>query len=253
VSARLRSHGALLSALLVLTSFGCDRPATTHTPMIVFASASLTAPFEAMGERFEKRHDGAELELHVAGTPQLVLQIREGAPADVFASADSESMQRVLEQLPPTSRPVPFATNHLAIVTAAGNPERIEGLADLARPGLSIALCGPAVPAGRYAREALAKANVRVRSVSDEPSVNALVTKVRLGEIDAGIVYRTDAASAGDGVATVPIAREHDVVARYWIAALPVGARSDLGADFVRFVLSTEGQGILGSFGFAAP
>jgi molybdate transport system substrate-binding protein len=144
-----------------------------------------------------------------------------------------------------------FAQNRLAVVVGEGNPLGIQGLPDLARQGRRVALCGPEVPAGRYARQALEKARVTVRSVSDEPSVKALVAKVRLGELDAGVVYVTDCKA--DGVAAVGIADEFQVVADYPIAVCNAGANGPAAAAFVGFVLSPAGQKVLADFGFQAP
>jgi molybdate transport system substrate-binding protein len=220
---------------------------------MVFAAASLTAAFEALAKEFEARHAGAELDLHFAGTPQLVLQVREGASADVFASADEPNMRKVVEAGKAAAAPRAFARNRLTIVTQRGNPKGIRALADLARADLKVLLCGPEVPAGRYARAALARAGAAVRSVSDEPSVKGVVSKVHLGEADAGIVYVTDVASARDAVDAVPIPDEHNVVATYPIAVLGAGRSRTTGEAFVAFVLSPEGQGILRAFGFTSP
>lgn len=241
------------AALLALAPLGCRDRSEPARPTIVFAAASLTAPFLSIAAEFERRHPGPTIDLHFAGTPQLVLQLREGAPADVFAAADDANMQRVVDAGLVVAPPRTFARNHLMIVTAPGDPNAIRGLSDLARDELRVVLCGPDVPAGRYARQALAKAGVAVRSLSDEPSVNAVVSKVRLGEVDAGVVYATDAANAGDAVTAVPIATEHDVEVSYPIAVLSRGSERTSGESFVRFVMSPDGQRILRSFGFTAP
>lgn len=229
---------------------GCGGAQAARTTM-VFAAASLTAPFEELVTAFERDHPGVDVRLQCAGTPQLVLQLCEGARADVFAAADEANMQRVVAAGLTAGEPQAFARNRLAIVVAAGNPKAVRDLADLARADLRVALCAPAVPAGRYARQALAKAGIEPASVSDEPSVKAVVSKVQLGELDAGIVYRTDV--RGAGVTGVGIAAAHDVVAVYPIVALASGHDAALGAEFVQFVRSAEGQRILAGFGFLAP
>lgn len=221
--------------------------------MTVFAAASLAAPFEVLAREFERLHPGRAVQLHGAGTPQLVLQLREGAGADVFASADEAQMARIAGLGLVAGAPTVFARNALSIVTAAGNPRGVTGLADLARPDLAVALCGPEVPAGRYAREACARAGVVARSLSDEPSVSAVLSKVRLGVLDAGIVYATDVRAAGTGVGAVSLAPEHAVVASYPIAALTAGGSPDGGRAFVAYVLSPAGQRVLTEFGFEVP
>jgi molybdate transport system substrate-binding protein len=244
-----------LAALLGLILGACSESSagSAAPPTMVFAAASLTAPFEAIAQEFERRHPGEELDLHFAGTPQLVVQTREGAAVDVFASADEVNMQKLVEAGQVLPHPRTFAQNRLTIVTAEGNPKGIKSLADLARTDLRVVLCGPEVPAGRYAREALQKASVGVRSLSDEPSVKAVVSKVQLGEVDAGIVYVTDAASAADSVDAVEIPAEHNVVASYPIAVLSAGNNPESGAELVAFILSPEGRRILRSFGFTTP
>lgn len=231
----------------------CGKPATAKAPTRVFAAASLTASFQALAAEFEKRHPGGRLELNFEGTPSLVLKVQQGAGARVFASADQPNMQKLVDGEFTSSTPRAFATNRLAIVVGKGNPKGIAGLADLAKPAVKVALCGPEVPAGRYAREALQKAGVDVRSVSDEPNVKAVVTKVQLGEIDAGIVYRTDGHGLGDRVAMVDVPADHDVAATYPIALLGPTQPGDVGEAFVAFVLSEDGQRILRSFGFGPP
>lgn len=244
---------AALPLLGLLLPAGCtDRPAAAR-PAMVFAAASLAAPFQALAKEFEHRHPPARLDLHFAGTPRLVVQIREGAPVDVFASADEPNMQRVVDAGHALSPPRIFANNRLAIVTPKGNPKGIFGLADLGRRDLRVLLCGPEVPAGRYARQAMAKASVAARSVSDEPSVKAVVSKVRLGEADAGIVYATDAAGAKQHVDAVSIPDGHNVIGTCPIAVLGTGSDRATGEAFVAFVLSPEGQGILEAFGFSSP
>lgn len=238
---------ARVGAALLLAA-ACGGTATPVRTTTVFAAASLTAPLTALAAEFEHAHAGVRVELHFAGTPQLVLQLREGARADVFASADETNMQRVVAAGQAAGAPQAFAHNRLAIVVPAGNPKSIGDLADLSRADLRVALCGPEVPAGRYARQALAKAGVELAPVSDEPSVKAVVAKVRLGEIDAGIVYRTDARA--EGVEALPVAALHDVVASYPIVALRGARRADDAAAFVAFVLSASGQRILAEHGF---
>lgn len=217
-------------------------------PVTVFAAASLTASFTALAAGFEANHPGQHVQLHFAGTPRLVLQLREGAAADAFASADTANMDKVVALGRTAGAPVPFARNQLVIVTEKGNPQHIAALADLARADLRVLLCGPEVPAGRYARQALQRAGVAVQSASDEPSVQAVLAKLQLGEADAGIVYVTDAAAAAAKLDAVPIAAAHNVVATYPIAAL--GPR---GEAFVAFVASPAGQAVLRRFGFSPP
>jgi molybdate transport system substrate-binding protein len=247
------STSRTIALLLLLLLGGCTESAAEQRRTMVFASASLHAAFEQLAREFERRDPTASIALHFAGTPQLVVQVREGAPVDVFASADATNMQRVLDGVEHAGAPIPFATNRLTIVTAKGNAKGVRGLADLARDDLRVVLCGPEVPAGRYARQVLANAGVMVRSVSDEPSVKAVVSKIGLGEVDAGIVYATDAIAAEALVDAVALPAGHEVVCEYPIVALGSGAKRAAADAFVAFVLSADGRSILERFGFAAP
>lgn len=240
-----------LAALVLLAWAGCDRD---DRPVLrVFAAASLTAPFGDLVDAFAARHPELRVELHCAGTPQLVLQLREGAPADVFASADMEQMQRVVDAGRAASAPRPFAGNTLAIVTQPGNPKGLGSLADLARDDVTCLLCAPEVPAGRYARRVLHRAGVTVTSASDEPSVRAVASKIELGVADAGLVYSTDARAAAPRLETVAIPEHFNVAASYPIVTTSTGDQATNGQAFVAFVLGGEGRGILAEHGFLAP
>lgn len=247
---------ALLGLGLALSGCGpaaapAPTPVAATAPIRVFAAASLTAPFEAIGRAYEQQFPGSKVELHFAGTPQLVLQIREGAEVDVFASADPANMQKVVDLGKTAAPPAEFAQNVLAIVVKAGNPHGIRGLPDLARTGLKVALCGPEVPAGKYARQALQKAAITVQSVSDEPSVKALVSKIQLGELDAGIAYTTDARTKG--VTAVAIDAAQNVVASYPLAVLGNGRNRAGGEAFAALVRGATGRAILAEHGFQMP
>jgi molybdate transport system substrate-binding protein len=237
----------LLAAVLAACSDRAPQRAT------VFASASLTAAFTELAAGFHRDTPGASVDLHFAGTPQLVVQLREGAKGDVFASADQPNLQKVIDLGVVVGPPAAFATNRLCIVVPKGNPKRIRTLADLADPALRVLLCGPEVPAGRYAREALRKAGASVNSRSDEPSVKAVVGKVELGEADAGIVFATDAMASRDRLDEVAIPAEHDLVANYTIAVLSCGDAQAVGAAFVAFVGSPAGRAVLAKHGFGLP
>jgi molybdate transport system substrate-binding protein len=249
--------GTALVVVLWLLVVGCGLAAacgarpSAPAPVRVFAAASLAVPFAELARRFEAEHPELRIELHTAGTPQLVLQLREGAPADVFAAAAPEHMAQVAALGLLAGAAQEFARNHLAIAVAPGNPHGIRGLADLTRADLRVALCGPEVPAGRYARAALAKAAVVVASRSDEPSVVAVVTKVQLGELDAGIVYTTDVRSPL--VQGIALPSEHDQVASYPIAALAKGGAPGGAAAFVSFVTGPVGRSVLQNHGFEVP
>ena len=217
----------------------------------VFAAASLTDAFEEVGTSFEAAHPGTTVELSFAASSALREQILSGAPADVFASADTSDMDQVVEGGAATD-PATFAENRLQIVVPAGNPAGITGLADFADDDLLIGVCAEEVPCGRLGREALANAGVTPVVDTNEPDVRSLLTKVEAGELDAGIVYATDVLSAGDAVEGIDLPAEEDVSAAYPIAALTGSADRTLAAAFVAFVLSGEGQQILAAYGFDA-
>jgi len=227
--------------------------AADHGTLNVFAAASLTASFRAVATAFEASHPGTKVAFNFTGSPTLVQQIREGAPADIFASADEANMQKLIEAGAVTGTPQIFAENLLQIAVAKGNPDHIAGLADLARPGLTVVLCGETVPCGRYALEAFKKAGVTPPAGSREPDVKAVVTKVALGEADAGIVYVTDVRAAADKIEGVGLAASHNVSVRYPIATLREAAHGDAARAFIAFVLSDPGKKILGDYGFRAP
>ncbi|MCB9832575.1 MAG: molybdate ABC transporter substrate-binding protein [Planctomycetes bacterium] len=246
--------GPLLLLLAVLVALpGCTAGAEASTRVRVFAASSLTASFTALAAAFREVEPELELELHFAGTPTLVLQIREGAPVDVFASADETNMDRLAAQGRLREPPLVFARNRLAIVTAPGNPRGVRGLADLAREDLVVVLAGPEVPAGRYARQLLRQAGVEPRSRSDEASVQAVVNRVALGEADAGIAYVTDLRAAGARVEAIPIADGATILARYPVALLEAGSNPEGGRAFIAFLRSERGQAILAEHGFLSP
>jgi len=210
----------------------------------VFAASSLTDAFTAIGKAYESAHAGAKVTFSFAASSDVVQQVQQGAPADVIATASTKTMDQVAKEL--AAPAMPFARNKLVIVTAAGNPEHVSSLADLARPGLVVVLAAVGVPAGDYARQALADAHVTVHPKSLEDNVRGVLTKVELGEADAGIVYATDALVAGKRVASAPLPTAP-------IATYPIAAVKKDGTPFVDFVLSSSGQQILNRYGFLSP
>ena len=232
------------------SSSGSSSPSALAGTLSVFAAASLTDAFNAEGKAFEQAHGGVTLRFNFAGTPILVTQIEQGAQADVFASADTTNMDRLKGDGLAAAGASTFAHNQLEIVVAPGNPKGIASLSDLARPGVIYISEGPTVPAGKYSLQALAKAGVKVTPKSLETDVKSVISKIELGEADAGIVYTTDVKAAGDKVAGVPIADQYNVVATYPIAVVKGTKQSDAGNAFIAFVLSSNGQSILASFGF---
>jgi molybdate transport system substrate-binding protein len=256
----MRNRIVLLVAAALLAACGTSGGAASTSPsstslsgyINVFAAASLTASFNALGTAFHRANPGVGVNFSYAGTPTLVTQIEQGAPADVFASADTTNMDKLTADGFTTGTPKVFAHNQLEIVVAPGNPKAITGLADLAKPGVIYITEGPTVPAGKYSLQALATAGVKVTPKSLETSVAGVISKIELGEADAGIVYTTDVAAAGSKVQGVPIPAADNVIATYPIVAVKGTKNSEVANAFIAFVLSATGQSSLATFGFLA-
>jgi molybdate transport system substrate-binding protein len=230
--------------------------------LVVFAAASLTDAFSEIGRQFEAAHPGLTVVFNFAGSQQLAHQISQGAPADVFASADEQQMAVVIESgLIETGVPQRFAGNRLVIGLPPGNPNGLTAVADLARPGLRLVLAVPEVPAGNYAQLFLEQAAadpafgpvfrqaVLDNVVSYEQNVRTVLSKIVLGEADAGIVYQSDL-SGLEEPAYLDIPGELNVLAAYPIARLTGSSRPEMAAAFVAFVLSPAGQHVLADYGF---
>ena len=219
----------------------------------VFAAASLTDAFTELADAFEQADPGVDVTLSFGASSDLVRQITEGAPADVFASADQRTMATLVDAGAAGDEPAVFATNALEIVVGPGNPKGVTGVADLAGGDLVVVTCAVEVPCGAYAQQLFENAGVTVTPASYEENVRAVLTKVRLGEADAGIVYRTDVAAAGDDADGVEIPADVNVVAEYPIVVTRDAADPAAARAFVDFVRSDAGQAVLASYGFASP
>lgn len=250
-----------VAACLLAAACSDDAATTVDAPtggaavsgdITVFAAASLTGAFTRIGEDFTAANPDARVTFNFAASSALVQQIIEGAPADVYASADEANMAKLTDAALHGSAPQVFAENALQVIVQPGNPAGIRGLADLARTDVLHVTCAPEVPIGRYAAEALARAGVRATVVSFEENVQGIVTKVTLGEADAGIVYATDVIAAGPAAEGVDIPAEHNVVATYPIATTKAAPNPGGAEAFVAQVLSAEGQAVLESFGFTS-
>lgn len=218
----------------------------------VFAAASLTDAFADVAESFEEANPGVSIDLNFAGSSSLREQILDGAPADVFASANESNMDQLIDAGEVDSSQV-FATNSLQIVVPAGNPAGISSLEDFADGDLLVGLCAEEVPCGEFGRRVLDAAGVTPSVDTDEPDVRALLTKVEAGELDAGLVYVTDVVSAGDGVEGIDIPEEFNVVASYPIGTVASTENPDAASAFVDFVVGDEGMAILEQYGFGRP
>jgi molybdate transport system substrate-binding protein len=262
---KLRVAVVGVAALLTFGIAGCgDKGTDTASPagsasagvtgaVTVFAAASLTESFTTIGKQFEAAHPGTTVTFNFAGSSALATQINQGAPADVFASAAPKNMGTVTDAGNATGTPVTFVKNQLVIAVAKGNPKGIKGLSDLTKPGLKVALCAEAVPCGAAAETALAAAGVKLTPVTLEQDVKAALAKVKLGEVDASLVYRTDAAAASSGVDAVEFPESAKAINEYPIVVLK-NAKNPAGAQaFVDYVLSADGTKVLTEAGFQAP
>lgn len=277
--ALLRAGAAFAGAAAVAGLAGCgggDDGGTTanagRTPtpdlvtgeIVVFAASSLTDAFKELAAGFEAEHAGAKVTLNFASSSALATQINAGAPADVFASADLAQLKVVMDAKNAYEAQL-FATNELVVVTPVKGA-KVTTFAGLAQPGVRLVLAGKDVPAGRYARESLLRAatlegaiapdfatKVLANLKSEESNVRAVLTKVQLGEADAGIVYRTDAKAAGGDVTVIEIPPAFNVTAQYPIAVVNNGKNVTSAEAFVEFLFLAEGQRIMTKHGFGQP
>ena len=219
----------------------------------VFAAASLTDAFNEVGVAFTKANPRTKVTFTFDASSALAAQIVQGAPADVFASADTANMDKLTTVGLNGTAPMIFATNSLAIIVPAGNPKGIGGVSDLVKPNLKVVLCAEQVPCGKYSKQILDRAKVTVTPVSAEQNVRGVVTKVTAGEADAGIVYTTDVRAAGAKASSVTIPSELNVVATYPIATTKSSRHADVGGAFIAFLAGVDGRAIMDRLGFGPP
>ena len=244
-----------LASLVMVPIFGlvfagCASSDDTTTSLRIAATSSLTEVFNDIGEQFMLANPDITIAFNFASSSDLALQISQGLPADVFASADVKNMAKVTDAGLLHGQPIAFATNSLEIVVEKGNPLNIDSLAQIATPGLLFVTCPIEVPIGGYTAEVLRNAGVTVTPASLEENVKGILTKVSLGEADAGIVYRTDILAAGNLVTGVPIADNVNVTTKYLIGALRDSQNQDASQRFIIFLSSEQGQKIFSQFGF---
>ena len=263
---RIRRAAAALALVLPATACGSSSkpgapPSSTLTApasrrrgsLHVFAAASLTSAFSNVASTLERTYPGLSITFDFAGSQALVTQIEQGAPADVFASADQTNMQKLVSA-GLVEAPKVFARNLLEIAVAPGNPKHITGLADLERPGVTLVLADASVPAGKYAREAFAEAGLPApKPVSNELDVKSTISKLTLGEADAVVVYVTDVKAAGAKVEGVGIPAAQNVVATYPIAAVKASKNLAAAEAFVDEIATGTGRRALQAAGFLPP
>lgn len=221
--------------------------------LLVFAAASLTDAFEQIESAFEAGHPAVDVSLNLAGSATLREQLLDGAPASVFAPADAARMDEVAEAELIAEVPVVFATNSLTIAVPAGNPGAVEGLDDFADDGLLLGACAVGVPCGDLGAAAFAQAGVDPAIDTFEPDVRSLLTKLAVGELDAGLVYVTDVAARPDAIEAIALPAGIDTTTDYPIATLLDAPNPGAAAAFVEFVLSPDGQAVLVDNGFRLP
>ena len=247
----VRRIAAAAALLLVVSGCGssdeASSPSSTSSTdgggkLIVFAAASLKKSFTEIGENFKTDNPGTEIEFSFAGSSDLVTQLTQGAPADVFASADTKNMDKAAQAELLAGDPVNFASNTLTIVAAPGNPKKIASFRDLTQPGLSVVVCAPQVPCGSATEKVEQATGVQLNPVSEESQVTDVLNKVTTGQADAGVVYVTDAQGAGDKVTAVPFPESADAVNTYPIAVLEQSKNPELAQKFVDAVNDEAGQ-----------
>ncbi|MCW2819764.1 MAG: molybdenum transporter, periplasmic molybdate-binding protein [Marmoricola sp.] len=257
-TARTRRWGLLAATVVATTSLtacggagnGGDAGSGQDTVIRVFAAASLTESFTSLAKTFESENPGTRVELSFGPSSGLAEQIANGSPADVFASASPKNMDSLSGKV---STPKDFATNSMEIAVPKADPGKIESFADLARPGVKVALCQAQVPCGATASQAIAKAELKITPVTQEVDVKSVLTKVTLGEVDAGIVYVTDVKAAGSKVRGVTIPAAQNASTTYPIATVEGTKAQQTATDFVDLVTSAQGEAVLAEAGFGKP
>jgi molybdate transport system substrate-binding protein len=249
----VRIRAAALATLLLLAA-GCGEESRAQAGTVtVFAAASLTESFTRLGADFEAADPGVEVRFNFAGSSQLATQINQGAPADVFAAASPATMKTVTDAGHGDGTPVTFVRNQLVIAVPKGNPAGVTGLADLAGPEVKVALCAAQVPCGAAAAKVLGAAGVALTPVTLEQDVKAALSKVKLGEVDAALVYRTDAKAAASDVDGVEFPESAGAVNDYPLVVLEDAPHKAAAQAFVAYVRSDKGMAVLTAAGFQAP
>lgn len=249
---RMRSAGAAAVSLLLAAGCSDDDPAASggSDTLTILAASSLTDAFTDLTEVYEQEHEGVEVRLTYDSSSTLAEQVIQGAPADILATADEGTMQGVADEGLTASDPVVFARNLLILVTPADNPADIASIEDLNNPDVDYAVCVPDAPCGIASEKVLNIVNVTSEPVTEEANVRDTLTKVSAGEVDAGLVYVSDAQAAGDDVQTIEVPEASQAINADVIAPLDDAADDELAQDWVDLVTSDEGQQALEGYGF---
>jgi molybdate transport system substrate-binding protein len=245
-----------VGAIAALALVGCSSSSNKSGSGIkgtinVLAASSLMGTFTTLGTQFEKKYPGTTVKFDFDASSALATQITQGDKADVFASAATANMDQVT-QAGDASNPTNFAKNTMEIAVPPTNPANITSVADLAKPGVKVAVCEPAVPCGVVAAQVFTNAKVTVNPTASEPDVKTTIGVVESGEVDAGMVYVTDVKAAGSQVKGVPIPDAQNATTLYPIVALKNAPNSATAKAFVAYVLSSAGQSVLSAAGFAS-
>ncbi|MDR1807912.1 MAG: molybdate ABC transporter substrate-binding protein [Propionibacteriaceae bacterium] len=247
------SSAAATTAQAPATSAAAATPTPAEATLTVYAAASLTATFTDLGAQFEAVHPGVTVTFNFAGSSDLAAQIIEGAPADVFASADENNMSKVTAENLIAGAPVLFATNSLMIAVPPDNPGGVTSLADLTNPDLAVVVCAPEVPCGAAAVKVEGIAGIDIQPVSEESKVTDVLAKVSSGDADAGLVYSTDVQGANGAVVGIAFPEAAQAVNNYPIGVVANAPQAALAQEFVDFVTGPTGAAVLAAAGFGQP
>jgi molybdate transport system substrate-binding protein len=248
-----RALVAALAPIIFISACTSSSESQSQTTLEVYAASSLATPFVEAGVAFERDHPGIKIQFNLGASSDLARFVQEGAPADVFASADVANIDKVESQDLLDSPSVIFATNYLEIIVEKGNPLNISSLEDLSNPDLIFITTNPDVPIGKYTAEVLKKAGVTIAPDSFENNVKGIMLKVASGEADAGIVYHSEVIASEGQVEGIKIPTEFNIVAKYPIGIIKNSANKNQAQEFIDFLLSPKGQALLTQYGFKTP
>jgi molybdate transport system substrate-binding protein len=247
------TSSAAATSAAAAPSSAAPASASLSGTVVVFAASSLMATFTTLATNFEHANPGVKIVPSYGGSDTLAAQITQGAPVDVFAAASTTTMGTVTTAGDGVGTPQVFAKNELEIAVAPNNPDHIASLADVTKSGVKLAVCAPTVPCGAAATKAFAAAKLTPHPVTLEQEVSSVLTKLELGEVDAGIVYQTDVKSAGSKVLGVNFPEAASAINTYPIVVVKTGKNPTAGQAFLNYVVSPAGQQILQAAGFRQP
>lgn len=251
---RLLASGAVLACAALVAGCGSSGSAESGgRTLTVFAAASLTESFQALEKRFEAANPGVDVKYNFAGSSTLVQQINEGAPADVFASANEKNMDKLVQAGGNAGEPALFAKNTLEIAVPKGNPKKIDSFDDLTKRDVALVACAPEVPCGSATEKVEKATGVTLRPRSEEPDVKSVLSKVQANEADAGLVYVTDVETAGDQVQGVTFPEADRAINNYPIVTTKEAEQPDLAKKFIALVRGEQGRAELRKVGFDVP